>query len=113
MAPGAGRLFPLLFALDICRLLLVWRAYHRLRSAYGGKRAIAALDALRLDIADGTLDGTVNVDALRDDPRDFWTQPDWRTRVEARKASWRRYFDAERRDTRGLMAYLRWWHSVA
>ena len=69
MAPGSGKLFPILFVLDIGRLVLVWMAYTRLRAAYGGKRAIAALDALRLDVADGKLDGTVNVGALRDDPR--------------------------------------------
>ena len=52
-------LFPLLVAADLGRLIFVWAAFWKLRSAYGGPRAIAALDALRLDVADGQLDGTV------------------------------------------------------
>jgi hypothetical protein len=66
-APGTTRMFWLLFSLDCVRLVLVWRAYTRLRRSHGGAEAIAALDTLRLDAADGEPNGSIDLARLEDD----------------------------------------------
>ena len=95
-APGMDNLFPVLVACDLVRLCFVFAAFYKLRSAFGGPRAIAALDALRLDVADGSLDGKVTLKVLQQDDRGFWALPNRRAKVEKRKASWRRCFGAQR-----------------
>ena len=57
--PSAAPLFPLIVALEILRVVLVWTAFGLLASgyAYGGEEEIHALEYVRLDAADGEIDG--------------------------------------------------------
>ena len=66
-APGQGTLFQSNIWLEPVRMVLTYLAFYMLHFgyAYGGHEAMEALENLRLDAADGALDGTVDRDYLR------------------------------------------------
>lgn len=65
-AASSSAWFPLSFAAEIVRILLIAIAYYLLASGYavGGKEAVYALEEARLDAADGDIDGQVDVSDL-------------------------------------------------
>ena len=58
-AASSGETFPVIFAFEVVRLLLVWAAFATLYrgQAFGGTGELTALEYARLDIADGAFDG--------------------------------------------------------
>ena len=71
-APGTDADFYYLCMVEPVRLLVVWLAFTLLASGYakGGKEEILALEQVRLDAADGQLDGVVAHTQLRRDEKD-------------------------------------------
>jgi len=71
-APGTDADFYYLCMVEPVRLLVVWLAFALLGCGYakGGKEEILALEQVRLDAADGTLDGVVDHAQLRRDEKD-------------------------------------------
>ena len=66
-APGQGAGFPFEIACEPLRLVVVWAAFALLwcGHARGGREEIVALETVRIDAADGDLDGTRDIDKLR------------------------------------------------
>ena len=71
-APGTDADFYYLCMVEPVRLIVVWLAFALLACGYakGGKEEILALEQVRLDAADGTLDGIVDHAQLRRDEKD-------------------------------------------
>jgi len=66
-APGSHDSFWIEIAMEPVRIILIWVAFLLLRSGYakGGKEELLALEQVRIDAADGSLDGARDVKKLR------------------------------------------------
>ena len=64
---GSSTVLPNVMVLEVVRIALCWTAWYLLSAgkAYGGEQELVALEEVRLDAADGELDGTHDVSKVR------------------------------------------------
>jgi len=89
--------FSLYLAFELLRIVLIWTAYGLLASGYavGGYEEIAALEHVRLDVADGTLDGETG--PTQNHQRKRSNRMESANRVKAELERQRAHFGATRR----------------
>lgn len=106
-APGTDEAFYWLVFAEPVRLLVVWLAFGMLASGYatGGKEELLALEQVRLDAADGSLDDGVDHKKLKKDPSfvDDSFIPD--AEIDAAVAAARKKLGAKTR-TGGVLKYF-------